>query len=47
MNNLLPVAEALISWMNSAIVVYLGGTFLTVFFALKVVKRLVRMLDTL
>ena len=47
MSNLLPVAEALISWMNSAIVVYLSGTFLTVFFALKIVKRLVKMLDNL
>lgn len=47
MNDLSLIVEALISFMNQGLILYLSGTFLSVFFALRIVKRLVKMLDYL
>lgn len=47
MTDLSLIVEALISFMNQGLILYLSGSILSVFFALKIVKRLVKMLDYL
>lgn len=47
MTDLSLIVEALISFINQGLILYLSGSILSVFFALKIVKRLVKMLDYL
>lgn len=47
MSNLNLIVEALISFMNQGLILYLSGGILSVFFALKITQKLVNLLGKL